>query len=82
MSHLVWDAVSTSTNPNNNPLCGKKIRITRFHPKENRNNSVDVEVVDRCTGCQPTDIDLSIKMFEILADEEQGRVVGSWAWLD
>lgn len=81
VSHLVWDKVSTSTNPNHNPLCGKMIRITRFHAAENRNNSVDVKVVDRCTGCKPTDIDLSISQFEILADEAQGRVVGTWAWL-
>jgi hypothetical protein len=43
---------------------------------------VDVEVVDRCTGCQPQDIDLSLDMFTSLADEGQGRVVGSWAWLN
>lgn len=74
--------MSTSTNPNHNPLCGKKLRITRYDPKQGRNNSVDVEVVDRCTGCKETDIDLSLRMFEVLADEEQGRVVGTWNWLD
>jgi len=36
---------------------------------------VDVTVVDRCTGCKETDVDLSLKMFETLADEAQGRVV-------
>jgi hypothetical protein len=40
---------------------------------------VDVEVVDRCTGCKDTDLDLSLKMFSTLADESLGRVVGSWA---
>jgi hypothetical protein len=40
---------------------------------------VDVEVVDRCVGCQATDLDLSLKMFTSLADESLGRVVGSWA---
>lgn len=38
---------------------------------------MDVTVVDRCTGCKATDVDLSLRMFEILADEEQGRVVSS-----
>ncbi|EPE32182.1 Barwin-like endoglucanase [Glarea lozoyensis ATCC 20868] len=82
VSHLVWDAVSTSSNPNLNPLCGKKIRITRFDAAKGRNSSVDVEVVDRCTGCKAEDVDLSLDMFTALADEGQGRVVGSWAWLD
>lgn len=40
-----------------------------------------MEVVDRCVGCKATDLDLSLKMFEGLAEESQGRVVGSWAWL-
>lgn len=45
------------------------------------NRSVDVEVVDRCVGCKATDLDLSLSMFDSLAEEAQGRVVGSWAWL-
>jgi hypothetical protein len=61
-------------------LCGKKIRITRNDGTGN--HSVDVEVVDRCVGCKATDLDLSLKMFDSLADESQGRVVGSWAWLN
>lgn len=58
------------------------IRITRFDAAKGRNNSVDVEVVDRCTGCKPEDLDLSLGMFTSLANEAQGRVVGTWAWLD
>lgn len=75
----MWDAVEISSNPNDNPLCGKRIRITRFDPRVNENRSVDVEVVDRCEGCQPTDLDLSIDMFTSLADEGLGRVLGTWA---
>ncbi|CZR58226.1 related to B2-aldehyde-forming enzyme [Phialocephala subalpina] len=82
VSHLLWDAVSTSSNPNNNPLCGKKIRITRYDSTKGGNSSVDVEVVDRCVGCLATDLDLSLKMFTSLAEEADGRVVGSWAWLN
>jgi len=81
VSHLVWDASSTSSNPNLNPLCGKKIRITRYDSTVGGNRSVDVEVVDRCVGCAATDLDLSLSMFTSLAEEAQGRVVGSWAWL-
>ena len=79
VSHIIWDAASTSSNPNNNPLCGKMIRITRYDPTRGHNSSVDVEVVDRCVGCASTDLDLSLTMFDDLAEESQGRVVGSWA---
>jgi len=82
VSHIIFDAASTSGNPNNNPLCGKKIRITRYNQSVNGNRSVDVTVVDRCVGCKATDLDLSLSMFENLADEALGRVTGSWAWLD
>ena len=81
MSHIVWDAASTSSNTNDNPLCGKKIRITRYDSTVGGNRSVDVEVVDRCVGCQADDLDLSLAMFDSLAEEAEGRVVGKWAWL-
>lgn len=83
VSHYVWDAASTSADPNQNPLCGRHIRITRFDESVSANRSVDVEVVDRCVGCKATDLDLSLAMFTSLADESLGRVVGSWAvsWL-
>jgi hypothetical protein len=58
------------------------IRITRYDSTVGGNRSVDVEVVDRCVGCKATDLDLSLSMFTSLAEEAQGRVVGSWAWLD
>lgn len=82
MAHALWDSVLTSSNPNDNPLCGKMIRITRYNEAVGANRSVDVMVVDKCMGCEPTDLDLSIKMFTTLADESLGRVVGSWAWLN
>ncbi|PMD61970.1 uncharacterized protein K444DRAFT_586751 [Hyaloscypha bicolor E] len=82
VSHLIFDAASTSSNSNNNPLCGKMIRITRYDATVGGNRSVDVEVVDRCVGCKATDLDLSLSMFTSLAEESQGRVVGSWAWLN
>jgi hypothetical protein len=79
VSHFLWDAEQTGSDPNANPLCGKHIRITRFDESVSANRSVDVEVVDRCVGCKPTDLDLSLEMFTSLADESLGRVVGSWA---
>ncbi|CAL3963304.1 hypothetical protein PZA11_000966 [Diplocarpon coronariae] len=82
VAHALWDSQLTSSNPNHNPLCGKKIRITRYNEAAGGNRSVDVTVVDKCMGCEPTDLDLSIKMFTTLADESLGRVVGTWAWLN
>ncbi|KAK2735841.1 hypothetical protein FQN55_001948 [Onygenales sp. PD_40] len=76
VSQVIYDAVSTSTDPNQNPLCGLMIRLKRGE------RSVDVRVVDRCVGCQPTDIDVSMSVFTQLALVEQGRVDVQWAWLD
>lgn len=76
ISHIVFDAVSVGSNPNANPLCGKKIRARRD------DKSIDLTVVDRCTGCQPTDIDVTRSVFADLANIAQGRVSVSWSWLE
>ncbi|RDW68249.1 hypothetical protein BP5796_08906 [Coleophoma crateriformis] len=82
VSHIIFDAAQgSSSNPNANPLCGKKIRITRYNEAVNAERSVDVTVVDRCVGCVADDLDLSLSMFTQLADEGLGRVTGTWAWL-
>lgn len=79
VSHLVYDASakSGSTNPNENPLCGRKIRVWRDY----EDGGVEVTVVDRCTGCKATDLDLSPTAFGILASKAEGRVRGNWRWL-
>lgn len=76
ISHLVFDAVSAGSNPNANPLCGKKIRARKD------NKSVDLTVVDRCTGCQPKDLDVTIDTFADLADVALGRTLVEWNWLE
>ncbi|KAK6344099.1 hypothetical protein TWF696_007746 [Orbilia brochopaga] len=95
VSHLLWDAKSTSANPNANPLCGLMIRATRYRANNEafligqstddspggRNVSVDVKVVDRCVGCAAMDLDFSRSAFDVLADEAMGRVLIDWAWL-
>jgi hypothetical protein len=43
VSHIIFDAASTNSNPNQNPLCGMKLRLERD------GRTVDVVVVDRCT---------------------------------
>ncbi|KAF2196689.1 hypothetical protein GQ43DRAFT_354729, partial [Delitschia confertaspora ATCC 74209] len=79
VSHYTFDAVQKGSNPNSNPLCGKKIRAQRtFNGKA---ASADLTVVDRCTGCEPTDLDVSPGVFSNLANPDQGRVVVTWIWL-
>ncbi|KAK0642980.1 RlpA-like double-psi beta-barrel-protein domain-containing protein-containing protein, partial [Cercophora newfieldiana] len=73
--------LASGGNPNQNPLCGKWIRVTRSSEGGKGNVSVNVKVVDRCTGCKPTDLDLSLGVFGQLAEVNSGRVKGSWQWL-
>ncbi|KAJ5677206.1 uncharacterized protein N7477_002839 [Penicillium maclennaniae] len=76
VSHILFDAASTGSNPNDNPLCGLKIRLRR------NGKSVDVKVVDRCVGCKVDDLDVTESVFEKVAEIAQGRVTMEWAWLD
>ena len=48
VSHYLYDAVQTGSDPNQNPLCGKKIRATRVDERSGKQVSIDVKVVDRC----------------------------------
>lgn len=76
VSHIIFDAAQTGSNPNANPLCGLKIRLRR------NDESADVTVVDRCVGCKATDIDTTTSVFGELAEIDQGRVAVDWAWLE
>ncbi|KAE8168253.1 RlpA-like double-psi beta-barrel-protein domain-containing protein-containing protein [Aspergillus tamarii] len=76
VSQVLFDAASTGSNPNANPLCGMKVRLKRGEA------SVDVTVVDRCTGCAVKDLDVSRGVFKKLADLDLGRVSVDWAWLE
>ncbi|CBX90769.1 hypothetical protein IAQ61_002254 [Plenodomus lingam] len=81
ISHYTFDAAQTGSDPNQNPLCGRKIRARRVNESTGKSVSIDVTVIDRCTGCQPTDIDVSPAMFDKMADHALGRVTVTWAWL-
>jgi len=74
ISHLLMDG-SYTANPNANPYCGKKIRAFR------NGKSVDVTVVDRCTGCALDDLDFSESAFLQLASIDEGRVDITWEWI-
>lgn len=85
VSHIVFDAAGSSSsnggNSNNNPLCGLMLRAERYDEDRGERRSVDLKVVDRCTGCQPNDIDVSYGAFDKLATRDRGRVDVTWAWL-
>ncbi|KAG9555291.1 hypothetical protein KCU77_g19000, partial [Aureobasidium melanogenum] len=81
VSHYVFDAASKSSDPNQNPLCGLKLRASRYDEQVGERRSVDLKVVDRCVGCQATDLDVSPAAFDKLAARASGRVDVTWAWL-
>ncbi|CAI4218875.1 unnamed protein product [Parascedosporium putredinis] len=59
------------------------VRVRRDFVEEGKGpQSVDLTVVDRCTGCEPTDLDMSITAFKKLAREVDGRVLATWTWLN
>lgn len=71
ISHVLFDAQGVA-NPNNNPLCGKKINA-HYGGK-----SVTVTVVDRCPGCEEGSLDFSPSAFNQLADFDLGRIPITW----
>lgn len=75
VSHVLFDAAQTGGNPNNNPLCGKKIRVSKG------GKHVDVTVVDRCVGCKQWDLDVTSSAFSKLADTGVGRTTMTWQYL-
>ncbi|CAF9925453.1 MAG: hypothetical protein HETSPECPRED_005841 [Heterodermia speciosa] len=82
ISHVLYDAHNVNGNPNDNPLCGHRIRATRFDEGRGEVRSLVLVVVDRCEACAAGDIDLSPGAFEQLEDPEKGRVPVSWVWLE
>lgn len=46
ISHFTFDAAQKGSDPNQNPLCGRKVRAQRVN--EGKTVSLDLTVVDRC----------------------------------
>ncbi|KAI0425026.1 RlpA-like double-psi beta-barrel-protein domain-containing protein-containing protein [Xylaria sp. FL1042] len=74
ISHLIFDPRTPGGNPNNNPLCGRKIKIHR------NGKTITVTVRDRCEGCDRFDLDVPKKQFAKLAKPRLGRVKMNWNW--
>ncbi|KAL2108440.1 hypothetical protein VUR80DRAFT_3805 [Thermomyces stellatus] len=83
VSRAVWDSAQEGGNPNQNPLCGRKIVVeTASGADRRRESGVEVRVVDRCTGCAAADLDVSRAVFRKLAKKDEGRVLAKWDWVD
>lgn len=77
VSHEMYDSKSKGSDPNKNPLCGKKVEA------QYGSRRVQVKVVDRCTGCKHSDLDFSPKAFKKLASIGKGRLHGlKWKFVD
>lgn len=75
ISAPLYDAQGAA-NPNNNPLCGKKIKVSY-----KGGTPVTVTIVDRCPECAKPDLDLSPAAFKAMgASPDQGRVDITWSY--
>lgn len=76
VSQDLYKDKQTGNNPNNNPICGRKIKATY------QGKSVEVTVADACVGCKYYDLDFSPAAFSKIADKDLGRIDISWEWAD
>ncbi|CEP14148.1 hypothetical protein [Parasitella parasitica] len=68
-------------NPNKNPLCNQRIKVTNNTDKAN-GASVHVKIVDTCPPCKKGDVDLSVKAFGKIAHHDTGRINITWVYED
>ena len=55
IGHALYENAQVSSNPNDNPYCGKKISATL----PSTGKTVTVTVVDKCSGCNDNSLDFS-----------------------
>ncbi|KAI4245399.1 MAG: hypothetical protein L6R40_002459 [Gallowayella cf. fulva] len=68
------------SNPNNNPLCGHKVKVWETSKPS---NTVTVALMDTCPGCHGSfDLDLSPAAFNKLDNPDVGRIKISWEFVD
>ncbi|GAA5810056.1 hypothetical protein MFLAVUS_003474 [Mucor flavus] len=64
-------------NPNNNPMCGRMIKVT--NPATNK--SVTVKIVDTCPPCVSGSVDLSPAAFSAISNLDVGRIKINWIYV-
>ncbi|KAK9506989.1 hypothetical protein O3M35_008827 [Rhynocoris fuscipes] len=67
----------TAANPNNDPMCGRRVRIIDPSSKK----QVEVTVVDKCQACKMNDIDVSPSVFQQLKPLSAGRTHVKWQFV-
>ncbi|KAL8688033.1 MAG: hypothetical protein Q9224_004990 [Gallowayella concinna] len=68
------------SNPNNNPLCGHKVKVWETSKPS---NTVTVALMDTCPGCHGDyDLDLSPAAFNKLDNPDVGRIKISWEFVE
>ncbi|ORY30254.1 hypothetical protein LY90DRAFT_424266, partial [Neocallimastix californiae] len=73
MNHEQYDSTLTNyANPNSATICNTCIKVTYG------NKSVIGKVIDKCPSCAPGTIDVSLPLFEKLADSRLGFVDATW----
>jgi len=73
MNYVQYDSTLTNwQNPNSAGICNTCIKVTYG------NKSVIGKVIDKCPSCQEGAIDVSLPLFEKLADSRLGVVNVSW----
>ncbi|MFI2432046.1 RlpA-like double-psi beta-barrel domain-containing protein [Streptomyces sp. NPDC018693] len=65
-------------NPNNSPVCGRKMVVFSDAAGSWSKPAIVVTVVDRCAGCGPDDVDLSPAAFQKLRGLDVGRFRTTW----
>lgn len=80
LSHIIFDQATVDGNPNTNPLCGRKVEITRdFKERGLGMVTVTATIADRCQFCGAYDLDMSRGIFSQLAVVQSLEPVsGTW----
>ncbi|ROV92793.1 hypothetical protein VMCG_09061 [Cytospora schulzeri] len=73
---VAMSSATMGSQSNGNPMCGKSIKI---YNKATGKTATGI-IQDKCPGCVAGSIDVSRKLFEDLADLDQGRLQISWNW--
>lgn len=53
-----------------------------LHKRQAGGGGVTVTIVDRCPVCAQYDLDLSPAAFDVIGDQDAGRIAIEWSWLD
>lgn len=59
-----------------------KARDTDLRKRQAGGGGVTITIVDRCPVCAQYDLDLSPAAYDVIGNQDEGRVAIEWNWLD